>query len=138
MCWPFGSRGLILLAVGAAALSVTIACGGSTTEAGSVGTSGSSDAPVLVDVQPTYLTIENKAGVPLVEGRVELVLAGLRPPFTARLPRVEHMGRQNISFQSFRGIDGTEFNRRLGRVRRVRVTATDVTGKPYTLEVPFQ
>ena len=111
---------------------------GGTSETGASGTSGPGDTPLAVSFDTTYLTIANNTGSAIVNGKVELVMSGPRPPFVARIDRIENRSKQNLAFSSFRGIDGTDYNRRLGKVRRVKVSATDVAGKSYAMEVPFQ
>ena len=112
-------------------------CSSSTrAEAGAVGPVGGSSA-IGVSFATTYLTIENHSGVPLIEGEVTIVPSGLMPPFHAPLPRVESSGKQDLVFSAFRGTDGTSFRRGVIRARRVRITATDINGKKYQQEVPF-
>ena len=130
-------RGLVLSAAFTLLTAcVLTGCSSSTrAEAGAVGTAGSSAIGVVFT--PTYITIENHSGVPLVEGEVTIVPSGLMPPFHAPLPRVESNGKQDMLFNAFRGSDGTSFRRGVIRARRVRVTATDFNGKKYQQEVPF-
>ena len=134
----FDSRGLVLSAAFTLLAACSLAgCSSSTrAEAGAVGTDGASSA-IGVAFTPTYVTIENHSGVPLVEGEVTIVPSGLMPPFHAPLPRVESNGKQDMLFSAFRGNDGTSFRRGVIRARRVRVTATDFNGKKYQQEVPF-
>src|SRR5262245_44602974 len=132
------SRGLVL----SASFTFLAACAqagcssGTRVEAGAAGTSGGS-AAIGISFSPTYLTIENHTGTPLVEGEVAIVPSGLMPPFHASLPRVESSGKQDRLFSAFHGNDGTPFRRGITRARRVRITATDINGKKYQQEVPF-
>ena len=132
------SRGLVLSAAITFLAACSLAgCSSSTkAEAGAVGTAGAGSA-IGVAFTPSYLTIENHSGVPLVEGEVTIVPSGLMPPFHAPLPRVESNGKQDMLFNAFRGSDGTSFRRGVIRARRVRITATDFNGKKYQQEVPF-
>jgi hypothetical protein len=131
-------RGLVL----SAAFTLLAACfttgcsSGTKAEAGAVATDGEGTA-IGLSVAQTYLTIENHTGAPLVEGEVAIVPSGLLPPFHAPLPRIETAGKQDVMFNRFRGNDGTEFRRGIARVRRVRITATDINGKKYQQELPF-
>jgi len=131
-------RGLALSAAFTllAACSLTGCSSSTQAEAGAVGTVGGSSA-IGVAFTPSYITIENHSGVPLVEGEVTIVPSGLMPPFHAPLPRVESNGKQDMLFSAFRGNDGTSFRRGVIRARRVRITATDFNGKKYQQEVPF-
>ena len=135
---PFGSRGSAPLASLLLAVLTTAACTGSTTEAGSSGTSGSADAPFGVALEQTYLTIENRSGGPIISGTVSIMTGSLRPPFTMALPRLEHLDKRDFPLRNFRGNDGTEFSRRVARAQRIRITASDVSGKKFEMDVPIQ
>jgi len=95
-------------------------------------------APVLVTVSQTYLTIENQAGSALVDGIVELVPSGVLSPYRANLPRIEAGSNRQVLLDRFSGAGGARFLRGATRIRSVRLTATDLTGKTYKREVPFQ
>jgi hypothetical protein len=136
---PFGSRGLALLVSLLLAAFFTAACSGGTTEAGSSGTTGDgTDAPFLIVFEQTYMTIENRSGSPIVSGNVAIMTGSLRPPFTMALPRLENLDKRDFPLRNFRGNDGTEFNRRVARAQRIRITAVDLAGKKYEMEVPVQ
>lgn len=94
-------------------------------------------SPVLVTVSQTYLTIENKAGSALVDGVIELVPSGVLAPYKAILPRVESGGNREVPLDRFSGAGGARFLRGATRIRSVRLTATDLTGKVYKREVAF-
>ena len=117
---------LPLLAVCAAA-----ACSGGDPAAG-----GSVDAPFAIEISQTYITVENRTGGPLVGGQVEIIVAGILPPFTSKLPRLEAGGETTIMLNAFRG-SGGPFNRNIARGRSVKVTATNQLGEVYEHEVPF-
>jgi hypothetical protein len=139
MCCPFGPRGLALLASLLLAAFFTAACSGSTTEAGSSGTTGDgANGPFLIALEQTYMTIENRSGSPIVSGTVAIMTGSLRPPFTMALPRLENLDKRDFPLRNFRGNDGTEFSRRVARVQRIRLTAVDVAGKKYEMEIPVQ
>jgi hypothetical protein len=96
------------------------------------------NAPVLVTVSQTYLTIQNKAGSALVDGVVELVPSGVLAPYRTNLPRIEVGANRELLLDRFSGAGGARFLRGAARIRSVRLTATDLTGKTYKREVPFQ
>jgi hypothetical protein len=96
------------------------------------------NAPVLVTISQTYLTIENKAGSALVDGVVELVPSGVLAPYRANIPRIEAGSNREVLLDRFSGAGGARFLRGATRIRSVRLTATDLTGKTYKREVPFQ
>ena len=120
------------------ALCTAVACAsGSPEEAGAAGTAGA-DAPFIIEVAQTYITIENRTGAPLAEGQMELIPRGVLPPFRSTLPRLENGAKRDIQLNTFRATDGTTFNRNLARARTVKVTAKDQSGKAYTFETPFE
>ena len=135
---PSVSRGLVLSAA-ATLLSACVLSGCSSSpkaEAEAIGTAG--DRPAIgLSFSQAYLTIENHTGVPLVGGQIEIVPGGLMPPFRTTLSRIEADGKQDLPFNRFRGNDGTEFRRGIARARRVRITATDINGRQYRQELPF-
>ena len=135
---PLVSRGLALSAATAllTACVLTGCSSGPRAEAGAVGTAGNRPA-IGLSFSQTYLTIENHTGVPLVEGQIEIVPVGLMPPFRTTLTRIEADGKQDLPFNRFRGSDGSEFRRGIARARRVRISATDLTGRHYQQELPF-
>jgi hypothetical protein len=59
-------------------------------------------------------------------------------PYVVVLPRLSNGQKRSFALGSFRNSDGTKFARSAARGRRVRVTATDVTGKSYEREEPFK
>ncbi|MBI2827676.1 MAG: hypothetical protein HYX77_00205 [Acidobacteria bacterium] len=97
---------------------------------------GSADAPIGIQILQTYVTVENRTGAPLVGGEIDIIPAGVLPPFKAALPRLEAGAKRDIPFNTFRG-GGTSFNRTIARAKSVKVTAKDQFDKVYEHEVPF-
>jgi hypothetical protein len=95
------------------------------------------NAPVVVTISQTYLTINNKAGSALIDGVIELVPSGVLAPYRTSLPRVESGSNREVRLDKFSGAGGSRFLRGATRIRSVRLSATDVTGKVYKREVPF-
>lgn len=100
------------------------------------GTSGA--GPFVIEIAQTYITVENRTGMPLAGGELEIIPRGVLPPFKATLPRLENTARHDIMLSSFRSSDGTVFNRAIVRGRRVKVTAKDLNGGVHEQEVPFE
>jgi hypothetical protein len=124
---PFGA-GLVALIGLVATLSAT-GCGRALAD--------DPNAPVAVTVSQTYLTVNNKAGSPLIDGTIELVPSGVLAPYRTSLPRVESGSNREVRLDRFSGADGVRFLRGATRIRSVRLLATDLTGKTYKREVPF-
>lgn len=114
------------------------ACGGNPESAGAAGTAGTADAPIAVTIENTYVTVENRTGVPLLNGEMVIDQIGVRPPFRANLPRLENGMVRDFTLNTFRTADGTVFNRTIARARSLKLTAKDVNGKTYEQEIPFE
>jgi hypothetical protein len=125
----------IALCLSLAAASLAACSSSPPAEAGGVATTGT--APLAITFSQTYLTVENRTGVPIAEGAVEIVPRGVMPPFRTTLPRLEGSQKRDLVFNTFRSRDGTTFRRGVTKTRTVRVTATDITGKKLEHEVPF-
>lgn len=106
-------------------------------ESGAVGSSGAQPAAIAVDRTAAYLTIENRAGLPLVDVSVVLAAAnGLS--FSTSIPRLESGAKHDLPFANLRGNDGTQFSPRWQRPTQIVVTATDLVGKKYDVKVPWK
>jgi hypothetical protein len=95
------------------------------------------NAPVGVTVSQTYLTIINRSGSAFADGQIELVPAGVLAPYRTQMPRIESGANRDVQLSQFAGVGGARFRRGITRIKSVRITATDMTGKTYKQEVPF-
>jgi hypothetical protein len=95
------------------------------------------NAPIGVETSSLFLTVENKAGGPLVDLTVAIIPVGGNA-FTALVSRLEASARREMSLSEFSSRDGTTFSLRLARPKSVRVQAKDLAGKPYAVEVPWK
>jgi hypothetical protein len=95
------------------------------------------DAPVGFTTSQTYITIENRSGNALAEGLIELVPSGVLAPFRRELPRLESGAKRDMSYDLFSGAGGSRFRPGVTRIKSVRITAKDVSGKTYKVEAPF-
>lgn len=123
-------RSLVLIA---GVCASGLACGGQ----GS-GAAADESAPIGVTNSRFGVTVENRAGQPLTEVRVEVIPAGRTVVYTSFYGRLEAGQKQEFSVTSFRGRDGTPLDLRIARPRTIRVTAQDLTGKPYEVERRWQ
>jgi hypothetical protein len=94
-------------------------------------------APVGFTTSPTYITIENRSGNALAEGLIELVPSGVLAPFRRELPRLESGAKRDMPYDLFTGAGGARFRPGATRIRSVRITAKDISGKTYKVEAPF-
>jgi hypothetical protein len=95
-------------------------------------------APFTITVSQTYVTIGNQSGSAFADGLIELVPAGVLGPYRMQLPRVESGATRDMRFDLFSGVGGARFRRGATRIKTVRVSATDIAGKTYKREVPFE
>lgn len=130
---PLRFRGFLVVASLFLAVASVTACG-----SGKPAEAGSANTPLAVTFSQTYLTVENRTGVPLVDGEVLIVPRGVMPPFRTSLPRIEGSGKRDMLFSQFYSRDGTPFRRGMVRTRTLRITATDVAGKKIEQEVEFK
>jgi hypothetical protein len=94
-------------------------------------------APFGVTVESLYVTVENRTGTALVDGRVEIIPFGRAVIFTTTWPRMEIGDKRDFMLNVFRGTDGTPFRRGIVKARRIKVSAKDLAGKLYERVVPF-
>ncbi len=118
----------------AAACSVT---NSAQRESGSVGSSGAAPAAIAVETTPSFLTIENRAGLPLLDIKIDLQSAS-GMSFSTSVPRLETGAKRDLPLGDLRGRDGTSFSPRWQRAKQVVVTATDLVGKKYELTTPWK
>lgn len=95
------------------------------------------NAPVGFTTSQTYITIENRSGNALAEGLIELVPAGVLAPYRRELPRLESGAKRDVSYDLFSGAGGSRFRPGVTRIRAVRITAKDISGRTYKIEAPF-
>ena len=130
----------LVTAVAFAAAALALACSDAIsrqTETGAVGSSGTAPAAIAVVTAPSFLTVENRAGLPLVDLDVTVKAAnGLS--FSKSITRLETSARRDLSLGELRGRDGTTFNARFHKPKEVVVTATDLVGKKYDVTSPWK
>jgi hypothetical protein len=94
------------------------------------------DAPVGIETSQMFVTIDNRAGAPLLDLSVAIQTPGAT--FTHLVSRLEAGQKREIPLNSFSSRDGTMFNLRFFRPRTVRVTATDLTAKKHEAQAPWR
>jgi len=130
-------RPLVTL-VGLAAGAVAMACSDAISrQSDAVAAAGTSPAAIAVVTSASFLTVENRAGLPLLDVEVNLKAAnGLS--FSRSIGRLETAAKRDLSVGELRSNDGTTFNARFHKPREVVVTATDLVGKKYDVTVPWK
>ena len=130
----------LVTTVALAAAVLALACSETITrqtETGAVGSSGTSPVAIAVVTSSSFLTVENRAGLPLLDVDVTVKAAnGLS--FSKSISRLEASARRDMSLSELRANDGTTFNTRFQKPKEVVVTATDLVGKKYDVAVPWK
>jgi hypothetical protein len=105
-------------------------------EQGSAAEQPDANAPVLIEVSQAAIAVQNRAGNPLTDITVTVVAYG-GIEFSKTLLRIESSERRQIPMGDFRSRDGSRYNVQLTRPKTVRLRASDVAGKRYEIEMPF-
>jgi len=127
----------LIVAVALTTIWGAAACARTAGQSETVGTTGGDSAVIAIERTASYLTIENRAGLPLVELKVVLPAAnGLS--FSTLIPRLESGAKRDVAFAGLRSNDGTSFSPQWQRPMRIAVTATDLAGKKYDVTVPWK
>ena len=130
-------RHLITLSIIVCGFLVSSCSGARSSESGAAGTSGAATAFVGLMTSSMFVTVENRAGGPLLDVRLAIKPIGGVTEFTKLITRMEAGEKRNISLRDFGGRDGTPFNLRVVRPKEVNVTAVDLMSKKYAMTVPW-
>lgn len=95
------------------------------------------EAPIGVQTSQMFVTVENKAGLPLIDIDVAIVPVGAPTEFTKFVERLENGEKRDVSLGDFSAQGGTTFSLRIVRPKTVRVRAKDLVGKTYEVAVPW-
>jgi hypothetical protein len=98
---------------------------------------GSGDTSLVIEVADDSVTVQNQTGNSLTKGEISIIPRGFPRPYTAILGRLSSGEKRTFVLSSFR-MDGTPFRRGVATGRAIKMTATDVSGKTYQREVPFE
>jgi hypothetical protein len=137
MAFAWSRRPLIAIVVAAGWLAASCSSAPNQQETGAIGSSGANAAAIAIERTSSYLTIENRAGLPLVDVTISLKATnGLT--FGMSIPRLESGSKRDVPFGNLRGSDGTTFNPQWHRAAQVSVAAKDIVGKKYDVTTPLK
>lgn len=102
------------------------------------GSEGNEEAALTVETSSMWVTVGNRAGMPVTDMTVEIIPMGGATVYSTTYYRLEDTNTHDFPLNEFRGRDGTPFNLRVARPKSVRVTCKGVDGKPHTIEVPWR
>lgn len=98
----------------------------------------SGDAPFTVTTSQMFVSVQNNAGLPVTDVTVGIVPMGPSGEFTKFFGRIENSEKRDIALGEFNGRDGTPFSLRIVKPKAVHIKGTDVNGKTYDFELPWQ
>jgi hypothetical protein len=97
----------------------------------------SSDAAVVVARGERGITIENKAGRPLLNIRLVIEGRDNGASFTHTLPTLDTGATREVPFADFRSDDGTLFEAGSIAAKQVKTNARDTLGNNYDVTTPW-
>jgi hypothetical protein len=71
------------------------------------------DSPLSINVKQQFMTIQNKAGLPLTDVTIAIVPVGRQTEYTKFYGRIESSQNLDLSLGDFHGRDGTPFSLRV-------------------------
>ena len=116
--------------VGVFAMVVVAGCAGG-------GVAAPADSPVTIESSDRYLTVRNVAGMALTNVMIGIKPASVQPEYQVLVRRLEGGAERQFPLAEFRGNDGTPLTLRVVTVRHVHITATDINGREYDVELPW-
>jgi hypothetical protein len=95
------------------------------------------DSPLSINVKQQFMTIQNKAGLPLTDVTIAIVPIGRQTEYTKFYGRIETSQNLDLSLGDFHGRDGTPFSLRVVKPRSIKIKASTMAGKKYDVELPW-
>jgi hypothetical protein len=95
------------------------------------------DAPIRVNVAPTFISVENQTGAALSDIEVKIIPYGAATEFRVMVYRMGNAEKRDFMLGDFRGKDGTPFNARVVRVKSVVVLGKNMDDEVVQVEVPW-
>ena len=129
-------RAILTCAIGALALAGAVVSQSACASDKETLQAQAADAPIGIETGQLFVTVEDRAGGPLVDLTVTVQTPSA--PYTYMISRLEAGQKRDIPISSFSSRDGTGLNLRLIRPRAVKATAKDLTSKPYEAQVAWK
>ena len=96
------------------------------------------DAPLKVNISSMFLTVTNKAGLPLTDVTISIVPPTRTTVYTKFIGRLENSEARDVMLGDFSGRDGTPFSLRVVKPKSVEVKGTGADGKTYEVSIPWR
>lgn len=125
------SARLVCVLVVAGMVSSTVGCANQASE------QAAADSPLSISVKQQFMTIQNKAGLPLTDVTIAIVPVGRQTEYTKFYGRIESTQSLDLSLGEFHGRDGTPFSLRVVKPRSIKIKASTMAGKQYDVELPW-
>ena len=96
------------------------------------------DSPVAIERSNLSLTVRNVSGQALTDITVGIKPTGVRPEYQASVRRLANGEDADIPFAEFRGVDRDSLVLENVNVRLVHITAKDINGTEFDVELPWE
>jgi hypothetical protein len=102
-----------------------------------VGTTDGKSA-IVVGRSESAVSVENRAGRPLLNVRVTVETGETGTPFVLVLPTMDTGEKRDLRFEELRSEDGALFDPVSVHPRQVKVTARDTLANSYDVTIPWE
>ena len=109
-----------------------------TASACSRGPTVTGDEPIQVQTSQFSVSVENRCGTRISNVTVEIVPYGAATSYSANHYGMQNLEKRDFFLNTFRARDGMALDLSVARMKLVRVSATDLNGKPIKVEVPWR
>jgi hypothetical protein len=116
--------------VGGLLFVIALGCSGGPTVKG--------DEPIQMQISTFSVKVENRCGTPISDITVEIVPYGATTTYSVRHYGMRNLEKRDFFLNDFRARDGMALDLSVARVKLVRLSATDLNGKPIKVEIPWK
>ena len=96
------------------------------------------DEPIQVQISTFSVNVENRSGARISDIKVEIVPYGAATTYTTTAYGMQNLETRDFMLNNFRARDGMALDLSVARVKLVRLSATDLNGKPIQVEIPWK
>jgi len=96
------------------------------------------DEPIQLQISTFSVNVENRCGTPISDITVEIVPYGGATIYTVKHYGMRNLEKRDFFLNDFRARDGMPLDLSVARVKLVRLSATDLNGKPLKVEIPWR
>lgn len=103
-----------------------------------VGTGRDGDTAIVVRTSGSTVSVENRAGRPLLNVRISITAADVATPFILVVPTIAAGATSDVALTGFRSEDGTVLDPAMVHPKEVHVTSRDTLAQSYEVTVPWR